>query len=514
MLHEELRKQEEHTLDAKFSGLKRGAGILMPISALPGPYGIGTLGKNAYEFADFAAESGYRYWQVLPVGPTSYGDSPYQSFSAFAGNPYFIDLEYLMEEGLLERPEADAYCFGSREDDIDYAAVFAHRFKVLKLAYHRSGHKGTGEYQEFLKDSAYWIEDYSLYMAVKFRFENHSWLEWDEDIRFRKPEAVEKYRGLLEDEVDFWKFCQFKFRQQWKKLKEYVNRLGMKFIGDIPLYVAMDSSDVWVHKDLFELDEDCEPLHIAGVPPDAFSDDGQRWGNPLYRWDVMEKEDFQWWRERMKANASLYDVIRIDHFIGIVNYWSIAADCMTAIDGEWKKGPGEKLMRAVAESIGDAGIIAEDLGVLTQPVKDLIAKLGYPGMKIIEFGMDMKPDNDYLPHNYITGNIVAYIGTHDNETLVGFLKNCGPWQMDKILDYFDAEGTDELPKRIIRSLFACVADVAIVQMQDLLELDNRARTNLPATVGQNWRWRVTKEQLAGVDTAYYKKLCVMYNRSE
>lgn len=500
-------------MDKKLSSLERGAGILMPISALPGPYGIGTLGINAYKFADFAAESGYRYWQVLPVGPTSYGDSPYQSFSAFAGNPYFIDLEYLMEEGLLERKEADACSFGSIEDDIDYAAIFEQRFDVLKLAYRRSSHKQTKEYQEFLKENAYWIEDYSFYMAVKFYFENRSWQTWDEEIRYRKPEAVKKYQQLLADDIDFWKFCQFKFRQQWNKLKEYVNRLGMKFIGDIPLYVAMDSSDVWVHKELFELDEDCEPLHIAGVPPDAFSDDGQRWGNPLYRWDVMEESDFRWWRERMKSNASLYDVIRIDHFIGIVNYWSIAADCLTAIDGEWKKGPGEKLMKAVAESIGDAGIIAEDLGVLTQPVKDLIAKLGYPGMKIIEFGLDCSPDNEYLPHNYSTSNTVAYIGTHDNETLVGFLKSCEEEQQGEIMEYFQAESLEELPERIIRSLFACVADVVIVQTQDLLKLDNKARTNLPSTVGQNWRWRATKEQLAGIDTAYYKKLCVMYNRS-
>lgn len=500
-------------MEKRFSGLERGAGILMPISALPAPYGIGTLGKSAYEFADFAAESGYRYWQVLPVGPTSYGDSPYQSFSAFAGNPYFIDLEYLMEEGLLKKEEADACFFGSKKDDIDYAAIFENRFKVLKLAYKRSRHKETEEYKEFLWDSAYWIEDYSFYMAVKFKFDSHGWSEWDDDIRLRKPAAVERYHKELADEIDFWKFCQFKFRQQWKKLKKYVNQLGIKFIGDIPLYVAMDSSDVWIHKDLFELDEDCEPLHIAGVPPDAFSDDGQRWGNPLYRWDVMEKEDFHWWRERMRANASLYDVIRIDHFIGIVNYWSIAADCMTAIDGEWKKGPGEKLMKAIAESIKEAGIIAEDLGVLTQPVKDLIAKLGYPGMKIIEFGLDLKPDNDYLPHNYSNSNTVAYIGTHDNETLAGFLKNCSEYQKERIMEYFDVEQPDKLQKQIIRSLFASVADVAIVQMQDLLELDNKARTNLPSTVGNNWRWRVTKEQLKQIDTAYYRKLFVMYNRT-
>ncbi len=493
--------------------LNRGAGVLMPISALPGSYGIGTLGKNAYEFADFAAESGYSYWQVLPVGPTSFGDSPYQSFSAFAGNPYFIDLEKLIEEGLLKSDELDESCFGTRPDDIDYAAIFNHRFDALKKAYSRSRHKSTAAYQDFLKKTTYWIEDYSFYMALKFHFNNHSWQEWEEDIKFRKPAAVAKYQKLLADEIDFWKFCQFKFREQWDALKIYVNELGLKFIGDIPLYVAMDSSDVWVHKSLFELDEDCEPLHIAGVPPDVFSEDGQRWGNPLYRWDVMEKDGFAWWRERMKANAALYDVIRIDHFIGIVNYWSIEASCPTAIDGEWRKGPGEKLTNAIMESIGDAGIIAEDLGVLTQPVKDLITKMNYPGMKIIEFGMDCNPDNEYLPHNYTTGNIVAYIGTHDNETLVGYLKNCKLDQIVKNMEYFQAASIQELPDQIIRSLFASVANIAIVQMQDLLKLDNSARTNLPSTVGQNWRWRMTKEQYRNVDTSYYKKLCAMYNRA-
>lgn len=500
-------------VDKKHSGLERGAGILMPVSALPGAYGIGTLGKNAYEFADFAAKSGYRYWQVLPVGPTSYGDSPYQSFSAFAGNPYFIDLETLIEEGLLTEEEAAVCDTDGQADDIDYAAIFHTRFRVLRQAYQRSRHQRKAEYLQFLSENSFWIEDYSLYMAVKFHFDNVKWQLWDEDIRYRKTEALKSYREKLADDIDFWRFYQFKFREQWKRLKAHVNKLGMKFIGDIPLYVAMDSSDVWVHKELFELDEDCKPIHIAGVPPDAFSDDGQRWGNPLYRWDVMEKNDFSWWRERMKTNASLYDVIRIDHFIGIVNYWSIEAACQTAIEGEWKKGPGEKLMKAIAESIGDANIIAEDLGVLTQPVRDLIQKLGYPGMKIIEFGLDCDPENDYLPHNYNTSNIVAYVGTHDNETLIGFLKNLPMAQQERIRDYFAAATMKQLPDQIIRSLFACVADVVIVQTQDLLHLDNRSRTNLPSTVGQNWRWRMTREQYQQIDTAYYKKLCTMYNRT-
>lgn len=496
----------------KFKQLDRGAGLLMPVSSLPGNYGIGTLGKHAYELVDFIRENGYKYWQVLPVGPTSFGDSPYQSFSAFAGNPYFIDLDTLIEEGLLTKEEVTAYHWGDTEDDIDYAAVYEARFKVLKEAFKRSNHRQSKEYQTFLEDTSYWLEDYSLYMAVKGVFENRPWQLWDKEIKFHEPKAVEEYKQKLSDEIEFWKFCQFKFREQWLKLKEYANKQEIKIIGDIPLYVAMDSSDVWVHSEYFELDEERKEINIAGVPPDMFSETGQRWGNPIYNWASMEESDFIWWRERMKANAGFYDVIRIDHFIGIVNYWSIPAECPTAMDGEWKKGPGEKLTNIITESIGEAGIIAEDLGVLTKPVIDLIKKTGFPGMKIIEFGLDGPADNPYLPHNYSTNNIIAYIGTHDNETLVGYLKGKTKKEKRYIKEYYDVRTEKELPDVIIRSLFSCIANVVIVQMQDLLKLDNAARTNFPSTVGCNWRWRIKKEQYQEIDTQYYKKLCEIYDR--
>lgn len=484
----------------------------MPISSLPSPYGIGTLGKEAFHFADFVKQTGGTYWQVLPIGPTSYGDSPYQSFSAFAGNPYFIDLDILVEEGLLTEREITEKNWGSDAEDIDYSIIYRNRFEVLRLACSRSKHEGTEEYRRFEEENRYWLFDYSLYMAVKGKFESHSWTEWDDDIRLRQPEAVRRYENELAGEIAFWRFCQFKFDEQWKKLKAYVNGLGIEIIGDIPLYVAMDSADVWVHNDLFELDEDLREINIAGVPPDMFSETGQRWGNPLYRWDVMERDGFSWWRERMKSSAYHYDVIRIDHFIGVVNYYSIPATCPTAVEGEWKIGPGRKLTDMINETVGDARIIAEDLGVLTQPVKDLIAENQYPGMKILEFGLDLNPDNDYLPHNYKTDNSVVYIGTHDNETLVGSLANCQMKQKKRIAEYYDAKDVKDIPRAMIKAAYASIARVAVLQMQDLLSLDNSARMNFPSTIGGNWRWRMTKEQYKEIDTEYYQNMAKLYYR--
>lgn len=492
--------------------LTRGAGVLMPISSLPEGYGIGTLGAKAYQFVDFVCRNGFKYWQVLPVGPTSYGDSPYQSFSAFAGNPYFIDLDILAEEGCLVKDTYDEIKWGSIENEVDYSAIFKNRFKVLKEAFHNSKHYDEDEYATFLKETTFWLEDYAFYMALKYHFDQLSWQKWDDDIKFLEPLAVKKYKELLSKDIDFWKFCQYKFRQQWMKLKRYANDKGVMIIGDIPLYVALDSADVWINKKYFELDSKGHEISIAGVPPDMFSATGQRWGNPIYNWDSMEESGFSWWRERMKANAQFYDVIRIDHFIGIVNYWCIPAECETAIDGEWLKGPGEKLTDAISESIGSAKLIAEDLGVLTNPVVNLIKKTGYPGMKIIEFGLDGPSNNQYLPHNYTSSNIVVYIGTHDNETLAGYLKGRNKKQKKWIKEYYGVKKEKELQKVIIRSLFSCIGDVVIIQMQDMLSLDNSARINLPSTVGINWKWKMVSDQYDKIDTEYYKKLCEIYCR--
>lgn len=484
----------------------------MPISALPSNYGIGTFGEESYRFVDFLERIGCRYWQVLPIGPTSFGDSPYQSFSAFAGNPYFIDLDILVKENLLRQEEIDAFNWQITENEVDYGLIYNSRTKVLKSAFLRSKHQGEAEYEEFCEKNRYWLDDYSLYMAVKNHFDNHEWLLWDDDIRNYKREAIERYRLLLKDEVEFWKFIQYKFSQQWNKLKEYAKSKGIKIIGDIPLYVAMDSADVWAHYELFDLDERKNPINVAGVPPDLFSELGQRWGNPLYRWDEMEKNNFTWWRERMKTSAELYDVIRIDHFIGIVNYYAIPAECPTAVVGCWKEGPGKKLTDIIIDAVGNTKIIAEDLGVLTPNVVDLIKQTGFPGMKILEFGMDGPIDNPYLLHNFETPNIIAYTGTHDNDTLVGYLKSKKEEELKFICKYFNSESLDTLPDLIMRALYASIADVVIVQMQDLLKLDNSARMNYPSTIGGNWKWRLVKDQYNLIDEKALYELAYIYGR--
>lgn len=489
----------------------RGAGILLPVSSLPSNYGIGTFGKEAYNFIDLLVKAKQKYWQVLPIGPTSYGDSPYQSFSAFSGNPYFIDLDTLMEEGLLTREDVEQYEWGSNESYVDYAKVFESRFKVLRVAFNNSNHMDTAEYKDFCKASKFWLDDYSLYMAVKCKFDNKEWSEWDDDIRNREPEAVKRYAKELKEDVDFWKFCQFKFRQQWTELKKYANENDIRIIGDIPLYVAMDSADVWVHGRLFQLDERKNPTHIAGVPPDNFSATGQRWGNPLYDWDVMEEEGFGWWKERMKSNAALYDIIRIDHFIGIVRYFKIPASCPTAEEGEWVEGPGKKLTNAIKRAIGDSEIIAEDLGVVVDSVRNLINETGWPGMKILEFGFDGGASNDNLPHHYHK-NCIVYGGTHDNETLVGYFKEQNPWHTPFTLDYLNIKDKEEIPGAIIRAAYASVANTAIFQLQDILGLDNSARMNFPGTLGGNWEWRMKKGQFEERHVEYLKKLVYVYGR--
>lgn len=494
------------------SALMRGAGVLMPISSLPSPYGIGTLGKEAYRFADWLSNAGQKYWQVLPVSPTSFGDSPYQSFSAFAGNPYFIDLDILADEGLISSSDMTGIKWEDEPDKINYSYLFENRARILKKAYAASNHKNTEEYRRFCNENEFWLSDYSFFMALKEHFDNRSWTEWDEDIRFRRHEACEKYRQLLASEIDFWKFCQFKFFEQWQKIKKYVNEKGIHIIGDIPLYVSLDSADVWANERLFELDEKKCPTCVAGVPPDCFSEEGQLWGNPIYNWRQMEAENFYWWRKRMSSCSSLYDVIRIDHFIGIVRYYAIPAESVNAKVGEWRTGPGEKLTRVIEETVGNASIIAEDLGVIIPPVRELIEKMGWPGMKIYEFAFDGQAYNEYLPHNYKNSCCVLYAGTHDNDTIMGFMDSVQDYQRDQILEYLDADKVSDIPKKMIRSGYASIAVTVIIQMQDILELDTSARINTPATLGGNWCWRMKKEQLKDEDAHRLVKMVRAYGR--
>ena len=494
--------------------LKRGAGILMPISSLPAPYGIGTFGKSAYEFADSLKRARQSYSQVLPLGPTSYGDSPYQSFSAFAGNPYFIDLDTLLEEELLTKEEIDACYWLDSEEEVKYDAVYYYRFPLLKKAYERSRHGETEEYRAFCAKNSHWLDDYALYMALKGHFGNKEWMKWEEPIRLRKPEAVKRYEELLREEIGYWKFLQFKFYEQWEQLKNYVNGLGISIIGDIPIYVALDSADVWTHPELFQLDPDTlTPLRVAGVPPDAFSDDGQLWGNPLYDWDKIEETGFAWWKDRMRASARLYDVVRIDHFIGVVQYYSIPYGAEDGKTGEWKQGPGKKLTDAINEAAGDAKIIAEDLGIFCPAVKELLRETGYPGMKIIEFAFSGDRFNEHLPHCY-EPNSVVYGGTHDNETLVGYFKPEARqwWELQYIADYLGAAHHEEVPDKVFRAAYGSVASVAVFQMQDVLGLGNEARMNTPGTVGGNWKWRMKPGAFGERETGYLAFLVDTFGR--
>ena len=493
---------------------ERAAGILMPISSLPSEYGIGCFSKSAYEFVDWLKGAGQSYWQILPLGPTSYGDSPYQSFSTFAGNPYFISLDELIEEGVLTRAECEKVNWGKAKGSIDYEKIYKGRYPLLRKAYERSKISENPEYQKFVNENSWWLSDYALFMAVKGRFDNVEWTKWAEDIRLRWKDAMDYYREELYYDIEFQQYMQFKFYEQWMKLKSYANSKGIQIIGDIPIYVAMDSADAWAHPELFQLDpETLKPLKVAGVPPDAFSETGQLWGNPLYDWNSLEKTDFAWWRDRMKAAARLYDVVRIDHFIGVVQYYSIPYGAEDGRTGEWRKGPGEKLTKAVNEAAGKTKIIAEDLGVFCPEVKELLQKTGYPGMKIIEFAFSGDRFNEHLPHCY-EPNSVVYGGTHDNETLIGYFKpeKRQWWELQYIADYLGAAHQSEVVDRVFRAAYGSVASVAIFQMQDVLKLDNWARMNTPGTLGENWRWRLVPGQFTDERADYLSWLVDTFGR--
>ena len=499
------------TVEAK--EFTRGAGILLSITSLSSPYGIGTLGEAAYKFVDLLVDLRQKYWQVLPLGPTSFGDSPYQSFSAFAGNTYLIDLDILVKEGLLKKEEINSFNWGNDRTDVDYATLYENRFQVLQKAYERfKVRERKEEYISFEQSNEFWLDDYSFFMALKTFSDNKEWMQWDEKLKNRDSRAMEEYREKFSDEIGFWKFCQFKFFEQWKKLRKYANSRGIQIIGDIPLYVAQDSADVWAGREQFLLDEEGNPTVVAGCPPDAFSDDGQRWGNPIYNWEAMEKDGFTWWKERMRANAALYDIIRIDHFIGVVRYYSIPASEMTAKGGKWNKGPGKKLTDAIESAIGTGKIIAEDLGSVVPGVRKLMTKTGWPGMKVLLFAFDGNTANEHLPHNFQTTNCIVYAGTHDNDTVVGYFRDKTEYQLAYLYEYLNISSKEELPDAFIRLAYSSIADVVILQMQDILKLGNEARMNLPSTVGRNWRWRLGEDTLSEERRAWIRTMATIYRR--
>ena len=475
--------------------MKRKSGILLPIFSLPSKYGIGALSKEAYEFVDFLKKAGQSYWQILPLGPTGYGDSPYQSFSTFAGNPYFIDLEELIQDGYLTKAECEAPVWSGHPCYVDYDKIFDARFVLLRKAYERSKANPPADMELFLQENALWVEDYALFMALKDGFEGKAWNEWPEDIKLRKPKALAKYRKQYEDDIRYYIFQQYYFAKQWKALKEYANQKGISIVGDIPIYVAFDSADTWANPELFQLDDLCTPIAVAGCPPDFFSATGQLWGNPLYRWDYHKKTGYDWWMRRMAHCFGLYDVVRIDHFRGFDEYYSIPYGDPTAEFGHWEKGPGYELFDVMKKKLGKKEVIAEDLGFLTPSVLKLVAKTGYPGMKIIEFAFDDDEQNAYLPHNY-KQNCIVYTGTHDNDTVLGWYQSLGRKSRAFAKRYVGIQGRKEVNWQFIRLAMASVADTCIIPMQDYLGLGKEARINTPSTLGTNWKWRMAEGALS------------------
>lgn len=462
---------------------------MLPIFSLPSPYGIGTFGKAAYEFVDFLHEAGQKYWQLLPLGPTSYGDSPYQSFSTFAGNPYFIDLVLLMEDGLLTPSDLTGLDEGSNPRYVDYGKIFQSRFRVLEKAFHVGYQRDRAAVEAFAEKNA-WLPDYALYMAVKRHFAMRSWLDWpDAAIRQRRPAALKKYREDLAEDVAFFTYLQYLFFQQWDALRAYIHSQGLRIIGDLPIYVAMDSADVWAEPEFFQLGRDGTPKEVAGVPPDYFTADGQLWGNPLYDYDRMRKDGFGWWIRRVEGASHLFDVIRIDHFRGLESYWAVPYGDTTAKNGRWRKGPGMDLVGMLTQWFHGLDIIAEDLGHLTPEVRKLLKDSGLPGMKVLEFAFDVREPSNYLPHTY-ERNCVCYVGTHDNETAVQWRTQTEQGCITMARKYLGLNEEEGFHWGMIRGGMSSVADTFVVQIQDCLGLGAEGRMNTPGAMGHNWQWRL------------------------
>ena len=465
----------------------RESGILMHITSLPGPYGIGTMGKNAYRFVDFLAAAGQRYWQILPLTPTGYGDSPYQSFSSCAGNHYLIDLDTLVEEGLLKQEELTCVVWSKEPGRVDYGNLYDHRAAVLKTAWSRFN--AGADFEAFVAENENWLADYSLFMALKEEMGGKSWLQWPEALKCHREEALAEKREALKAEIDFQYFLQYQFDRQWKALRSYANEKGIRIIGDVPIYVPLDSADVWAVPELFQLDENRRPEVVAGCPPDAFTEDGQLWGNPIYDWNKMAATGYGWWIKRLSAAAKMYDVVRFDHFRGFESYWAVPAGDDTARNGKWVKGPGMDFIRAIQQALPDLDFIAEDLGFMTREVRQLQLDSGYPTMKVIQFGFDSREDSDYLPHLYPVES-VCYTGTHDNLTLKQWFEEVSPEDVAYAKDYLGLNEEEGYIWGMIRGAMGSVSRLCIVQMQDYLELGKEARMNFPGTLSMdNWTWR-------------------------
>jgi len=496
----------------------RSGGVLVHPTSFPGRYGIGDLGDAAYQFVDFLVKSKQSLWQVLPLGPTGYGDSPYQCFSAFAGNPLLISPDRLAREGYLPADALyDVPDFPTRK--VDFGPVITYKNDLLKRAHVHFRASGTAGQREaldqFCAEQAGWLDDFALFMALKSHYMHRDggvWNTWPREIAFREPAAMEQWSEKLADQVDLFKFQQFLFFRQWLELKNYANQRGIRIVGDVPIFVAFDSADVWANPDLFYLKKDGSPSVIAGVPPDYFSETGQRWGNPLYRWRRMKQDDYAWWAVRLEMTFTQVDIVRIDHFRGLEAYWEIPAEEPTAVIGRWVKGPGAAFFRAMQKALGELPIIAEDLGVITPPVEKLRDQFGFPGMKILQFAFGGERNSDFLPHNF-TPNCVVYTGTHDNETTIGWYHNASESERDHVRRYLARDGRD-IAWDMIRLAYASVADTAIATMQDLMDLGNEARMNFPSKPSGNWHWRYTLEMLTDEIAHRLCELTELYGRTE
>ena len=487
----------------------RGSGILMHITSLPGPYGVGTMGKYAYAFVDFLEKAGQKYWQLLPLNPTGYGDSPYQSCSTVAGNHYLIDLDRLVAEGLLKEEEIASVSWCETQDKVDFGAVYQNRLQILRLAYSRFQEEKALE--DFCRENSSWLSDFALYMALKEENDQKPWHQWPTPLKMRQPDAIWTARQELQEKIRFYSFVQYVFYKQWSALRAYAKEKGISIIGDVPIYVPMDSVDVWCNPELFCLDETLTPTAVAGCPPDAFSAEGQLWGNPLYRWDVMERNGFRWWIQRLSAAAKLYDIVRLDHFRGFEAYWAVPYGDETAKNGRWIKGPGMDFITAVKEALPDTAFIAEDLGFLTQEVLDLREDSGFPGMKVLEFAFESQEPSDYLPHNY-KKNTVCYIGTHDNMTLRQWLESMSQEEKAYAAAYMGLTEKEGFSWGVIRTALQSVSDLCVVQMQDYLNLDGQARMNFPGIAYGNWVWRAKDGSFTDALAEKISKMTRLYGR--
>ncbi|MBX3013970.1 MAG: 4-alpha-glucanotransferase [Caldilineaceae bacterium] len=493
---------------------QRRSGILLHPTSLPGRYGIGTLDQAAYEWVDFLVETHQSLWQVLPLGPTGYGDSPYQSFSTFAGNPYLISVEALVEEGFLSAATlAQAPAFPS--DRVDYGAIYSWKLPLLRQAATTFSQQATAaqqaDFAAFCQAEAAWLDDFALFMALKDAHNGQAWTQWAMPLRSRQPAALKSATATHATAIHAHKFNQWLFFRQWQQLKSYANAKGIQLIGDIPIFVAMDSADTWTNPGEFFLDQTCHPTVVAGVPPDYFSATGQLWGNPLYRWDKMKANGYAWWLRRIRAALKLYDIVRIDHFRGFAGYWEVPAGEETAINGQWVKGPGADLFNAIQAALGELPIIAEDLGEITPDVIELRDQFNLPGMKILQFAFSTDASDKFLPHNY-THNFVVYTGTHDNDTTVGWYNNSATtYERDHFRHYLRTDGHDPA-WTMLDAAFRSVAMLALVPLQDLLDLDSPARMNFPGRAEGNWAWRFQPEQLNGLVAARLSDTTLLYGR--